>query len=214
MSHAAGLSGTPFTGQFSSAATSASCASSSARPTSRTMRATLAMIFADSMRQTASIARRVVASPVMPAVRPRVTGLAVACALQGRVAPGASGKQAACAAGSAPKSASSCTCRTSITWPSPAGQRDAHSMASSRDLTASIQYPPTTSLASANGPSTTRGAAAGERHPRAHDRRMQPVAAPAARRPGARRRCTSASPRSPPAAASRRPVPARSRAGS
>ena len=56
MSHAAGLSGMPATGHVSSAATSASCASSSARPTSRTIRATPAMIFADSMRKTASIA--------------------------------------------------------------------------------------------------------------------------------------------------------------
>ena len=46
----------PSRGQCSSAATSASCASSSARPTSRTMRARPAMSCADSMRQTASIA--------------------------------------------------------------------------------------------------------------------------------------------------------------
>ena len=38
ISHAPGLSGTPDSGHCSSAATSASCASSSARPTSRTMR--------------------------------------------------------------------------------------------------------------------------------------------------------------------------------
>src|SRR5215831_18508216 len=56
MSQAPGLSGTPEAGHFSSAATSASCASSSARPTSRVMRASAATIFADSIRQTASIA--------------------------------------------------------------------------------------------------------------------------------------------------------------
>src|SRR5713101_9081012 len=57
MSQAPGLSGTPESGQRSSAATRASCASSSARPTSRTIRARPAMILADSIRQTASIAR-------------------------------------------------------------------------------------------------------------------------------------------------------------
>jgi hypothetical protein len=57
MSHAAGLSGTPSRGHCSNAATSASCASSSATPTSRTMRASAPMIFADSMRQTALMVR-------------------------------------------------------------------------------------------------------------------------------------------------------------
>ena len=47
----------PTRGHCSSAATSASCASSSARPTSRTMRARPAISLADSIRQTASIAR-------------------------------------------------------------------------------------------------------------------------------------------------------------
>ena len=56
MSQAPGLSGTPDAGQRSSAATSASCASS-ARPTSRTSRATPAMTLAASIRQTASMAR-------------------------------------------------------------------------------------------------------------------------------------------------------------
>src|SRR3954468_19384045 len=55
MSHAAGFAGTPSEGQCSSAETSASCASSSAVPTSRTMRATTATILADSIRQTAEI---------------------------------------------------------------------------------------------------------------------------------------------------------------
>ena len=47
----------PEAGHCSSAATSASWARSSASPTSRTIRARPAMIFGDSMRQTASIAR-------------------------------------------------------------------------------------------------------------------------------------------------------------
>ena len=57
MSQAPGLSGTPDSGHRSSAATSASCARSSARPTSRTIRARPAMSRADSILQTASIAR-------------------------------------------------------------------------------------------------------------------------------------------------------------
>src|SRR5258705_4507430 len=56
MSHAPGLSGTPDAGHCSSAATSASCARSSASPTSPTMRAKPAMSLADSIRQTASMA--------------------------------------------------------------------------------------------------------------------------------------------------------------
>jgi hypothetical protein len=57
MSHAPGLSGTPDCGHCSSAATRASCARSSATPTSRTIRARLAISFGDSIRQTASMAR-------------------------------------------------------------------------------------------------------------------------------------------------------------
>src|SRR5215831_20801255 len=71
MSQAPGLSGTPEAGHFSSAATSASCASSSARPTSRVMRASAATIFADSMRQIAStvlVATEVGAEPATLAV--------------------------------------------------------------------------------------------------------------------------------------------------
>src|ERR1700704_4923100 len=56
MSQAPGLSGTPDSGHCSSAATSASCARSSARPTSPTIRARPAMSLADSIRQTASMA--------------------------------------------------------------------------------------------------------------------------------------------------------------
>src|SRR6266536_85074 len=57
MSQAPGLSGTPDSGHRSSAATSASWASSSASPTSRTIRASPAISLADSILQTASIAR-------------------------------------------------------------------------------------------------------------------------------------------------------------
>src|SRR4029450_10692082 len=56
ISQAPGLRGTPDSGHCSSAATRASWASSSARPTSRTIRRTPAMIRADSIRQTASTA--------------------------------------------------------------------------------------------------------------------------------------------------------------
>src|ERR1700759_2117521 len=56
MSQAPGLSGTPDSGHCSSAATSASCARSSATPTSRTIRVRPAIRRADSMRQTAWIA--------------------------------------------------------------------------------------------------------------------------------------------------------------
>src|SRR5207244_2161076 len=57
MSQAPGLSGTPDSGHCSRAATSASCARSSATPTSRTNRARPAISRADSIRQTASIVR-------------------------------------------------------------------------------------------------------------------------------------------------------------
>src|SRR4051794_32908579 len=57
MSQPPGFSGMPESGRRSSAATSASCASSSARPRSRTRRVRPAMSFACSIRQTASIAR-------------------------------------------------------------------------------------------------------------------------------------------------------------
>src|SRR5437667_1138492 len=57
MSQAPGLSGTPDSGHCSSAATRASCARSSATPTSRTIRPRPAMSLADSILQTASMAR-------------------------------------------------------------------------------------------------------------------------------------------------------------
>src|SRR5579864_5251100 len=52
MSQAPGLSGTPDCGHCSSAATRASCARSSARPTSRTIRVRPAMSLGDSILQT------------------------------------------------------------------------------------------------------------------------------------------------------------------
>jgi hypothetical protein len=64
ISHAPGLSGIPASGHCSSALTSASCARSSASPTSRTMRTRPPSSRADSIRQTASMALRVVASVV------------------------------------------------------------------------------------------------------------------------------------------------------
>src|SRR5262245_11244406 len=56
MSHAPGLSGTPDSGHCLTAARSASCARSSASPTSRVRRVRPAISLADSIRQTASIA--------------------------------------------------------------------------------------------------------------------------------------------------------------
>src|SRR5581483_5137466 len=57
-SHAPGLFGMPSSGHCSRAATKASCARSSASPTSRTNRASPAMRRGASMRQTASMAGR------------------------------------------------------------------------------------------------------------------------------------------------------------
>src|SRR5438128_4419808 len=57
MSQAPGLSGTPDAGHCSSAATRASCARSSAKPTSRTMRVRPAISLGDSILQTASMVR-------------------------------------------------------------------------------------------------------------------------------------------------------------
>src|SRR5947207_8204821 len=61
ISHAPGPPGTPWAGHCSSAITRASCASSSAAPTSPVIRARPAMRRGDSIRQTASIAERVAA---------------------------------------------------------------------------------------------------------------------------------------------------------
>src|SRR4029079_8686674 len=64
MSQAPGLSGVPSFGQRSRAATRASCARSSAKPTSRVMRASPAINRGDSMRKTASIWRWVSAAVI------------------------------------------------------------------------------------------------------------------------------------------------------
>src|SRR3954470_10744357 len=73
ISQAPGLAGTPVLGHSDRATTSASCASSSARSTFRTMRARPAMSLARSMRKVASIAR--CGSPALtPHFRPRPQG--------------------------------------------------------------------------------------------------------------------------------------------
>ena len=56
VSHPPGFGGMPAAGHCSSAARTASCAASSARPTSPVMRASVAITRADSIRQIASIA--------------------------------------------------------------------------------------------------------------------------------------------------------------
>src|SRR5689334_19271631 len=66
MSQSPGLSGTPDSGHCASAATSASWARSSARPTSRTRRVSPAISRADSIRKTAAIARSVSAAMRQP----------------------------------------------------------------------------------------------------------------------------------------------------
>src|SRR6266516_510224 len=69
ISQAPGFSGTPERGHCSRAATSASCASSSAVAKSPTMRASPAMSRADSMRQIASIARCALVEAVLVMAR-------------------------------------------------------------------------------------------------------------------------------------------------
>src|SRR5207253_3644443 len=79
--HAPGFSGTPEVGHCSSAATRASCASSSAVPMSPTRRASPAMSRADSIRQIASIVRCASMTAALP--RP---GPSSAFALRGSMA--------------------------------------------------------------------------------------------------------------------------------
>ena len=74
ISQAPGLAGTPVLGHSDRATTSASCASSSARSTFRTMRARPAMSLARSMRKVASIAYGCVSPAVTPHFRPRPQG--------------------------------------------------------------------------------------------------------------------------------------------
>src|SRR5215213_6033022 len=75
MSQAPGLSGTPVSGHCAKAATKASCARSSASPTSRTIRTSPAISLVDSRRQTASTASRVV-ELVTHSMRSRLAQLA------------------------------------------------------------------------------------------------------------------------------------------
>ena len=73
-SQAPGFYGTPVSGHRSSAVTSASCASSSARDTSRVIRASTAMSLACSIRQTARMARWVSATVTVADYRTRNAG--------------------------------------------------------------------------------------------------------------------------------------------
>ncbi len=138
----------PTRGQRSSAATSASCASSSARPTSRTMRARPAMSRADSMRQTASIARWVSAAATAadhttPVARPQARARRRDARPLGRY------RRAPRAASPRTPPPPPARRRGSRSSPAPggprsisfseAGQRFAHSMASSFDFTSIIQ---------------------------------------------------------------------------
>src|ERR1700676_5513489 len=66
INQAPGLSGTPDSGHCSSAATRASCARSSASPTSRTIRVRPAMSLGDSILHTASIVRCVSVAVTAP----------------------------------------------------------------------------------------------------------------------------------------------------
>ncbi len=87
ISQAPGFGGTPASGHFSRAMTSASCASSSARPTSPTIRASPAISRAASIRQTASMARCVsetVTAPsqlATPVAASRISRRRPACAI-------------------------------------------------------------------------------------------------------------------------------------
>ena len=127
VSHAPGFGGTPVEGQRSSATTNASWATSSARPTSRTIRATVAITRADSIRQIASICARV------PCGRnPRAPGYSA------NVCSGGSCDSLAAASISGGWSDPSAIRRTSIV-PSPTGAREAHSTASSCERAWMIQ---------------------------------------------------------------------------
>jgi hypothetical protein len=126
MSQAPGLSGTPDWGQRSSAARRASWARSSATPTSPVIRARPAMSLADSILQTASIARWV---SEMGAYR---LALAAACSMIRFSCSRSSGVN------SGPKSSASNTWRISSSVSVPGsvkGARFTHSIASSLDLT-------------------------------------------------------------------------------
>src|SRR5580658_1685369 len=171
ISQAPGLSGTPDCGHCSSAATSASCARSSATPTSRTIRVRPAMIRGDSIRQTASITRRIsVALTANDHITfdPRVQAnerrrAALHCESSTSSTPFAEAtmkrkRPYALAA----QSCITIISRTSVS-PSHPGQYflcssmkyRAPSTASSFDFSSKSAYPPIISLASVNGPSVT-----------------------------------------------------------
>src|SRR4051812_31083081 len=157
VSHAPGLSGMPDSGQRSSAATRASCANSSARPTSRTIRATAAITLADSMRKTASIWRCAAEGVTKPhqtigALRRKRNQRRCCCSIFLRSWSSCSRTLPVGSTGA--KSAISNTCRIS-TSPSWNGARLSHSIASSFDFTCQSQKPATSSFVSANGPSMT-----------------------------------------------------------
>ena len=124
MSQAPGLSGTPDSGHCSSAATSASWASSSARPTSRTMRARPAISRADSILQTASIARcvsgAVTGTDELPRRRCKPPS-ACSCCCSATWARRRSSCSLSSGVSSAPKSSASKTWRISISRPAVEG---------------------------------------------------------------------------------------------
>ena len=120
----AGLSGTPDSGHCSSAATNASWARSSARPTSRTTRAIPAISRADSMRQTPSRVRAT--SPTGCCYSPASTCSRNCCSLA-----------RSSGVSSSPKSSASKTGRISTIASMPgaaSGMRLTHSIASSSDF--------------------------------------------------------------------------------
>src|SRR5215218_9962859 len=184
ISHAPGLSGTPCCGQRSSAASSASCARSSASPTSRTIRARPAISFADSIRQTASITRCASVAVTARNQSHRPSGIKRLAHVHTSNEPASNrhrlvrafrmGAQPPCCAfdccrrrfscsissgvSDAPKSSAAKTCRTSMFVSPPKcgfGARRAHSTASSSDFAWMIQNPAISSFVSVNGPSTT-----------------------------------------------------------
>ena len=130
VSHAPGFGGMPVEGQRSNATTNASWARSSASPTSRTMRATVAITRADSMRQIASIWAGVPGECA--------AGNPGAPRYSATVCSGGSCESFAASSISGGKSDPSAICRTSIV-PSPTGAREASSTASSLERAWMIQ---------------------------------------------------------------------------
>ena len=180
MSQAPGLSGTPDSGHRSSAATSASWARSSARPTSRTIRARPAMSLArldPPDRVDRAMRSGAVTAPNHAIFSPRCKpGPAVASSAALRLCAHLLAARPSAADLGAAKSGH-LVHLPDLDSPSPAdlGQRLAHSIASSFDFTWMIQKPAISSFVSANGPSMTVTLAAGELDPRALRAGLQPV---------------------------------------